>query len=226
MAAASKTDSRWARLPNSWIYDDKLTAFSAAPSRRGAAGAALKLLIAIVVRAVNKTAADAGPDQGSALLSYDQLMELTDLSRGMVAKGVALLKASGIVTVEAAPGVTSRYRLSGYAVGDTFGRMPKALLYRGPSVVQLKTLYELSLRNEADVNAMKLYLLICGTQDRNTRIALINHHTIWLKTGIPEKKIRRALSVLYEHGLVSHVVVDQAEAGKPPAAGYRVLGLQ
>lgn len=224
--AGSRTDSRWARLPNSWIYDGKLSAFSAAPARRGAAGAALKLLIAIVVRAVNKRAVDAGPDQGSALLSYDQLMELTDLSRGMVAKGVALLKTSGIVAVEAAPGVTSRYRLAGYGPGDTYGRVPKSVLYRGPSVLALKTLYELSLRNEADVNAMKLYLLICGTQDKDTRVALINHHSIWLKTGIPEKKIRRALSVLYEHGLVSHVLVDQADVGKSPATGYRVLGLQ
>ena len=224
--AASRTDSRWARLPNSWIYDGKLSAFSAAPSRRGAAGAALKLLIAIVVRAMNKRAVEAGSDQGSALLSYDQLMELTDLSRGMVAKVVALLKTSGIVSVETAPGVTSRYRLAGYGPKDTYGRMPKALLYRGPSVLALKTLYELSLRNEADVNAMKLYLLICGMQDKDTRIAVINHHTIGQKTGIPEKKIRRALSVLYEHGLVSHVLVDQAEVGKPPATGYRVLGLQ
>ncbi|HTX47856.1 MAG TPA: hypothetical protein VME40_00575, partial [Caulobacteraceae bacterium] len=68
--ALSRTESRWARLPNSWIYDDRLTAFSAAPTRRGGAGAALKLLIAIIVRAVNKRAADAGADQGSALLSY------------------------------------------------------------------------------------------------------------------------------------------------------------
>jgi hypothetical protein len=224
--ALSRTESRWARLPNSWIYDDRLTAFSAAPTRRGAAGAALKLLIAIIVRAVNKRAADAGADQGSALLSYDQFMELTDLSRGMVAKGVALLKASGIVTVEAAPGATSRYRLAGYGAKDTYGRMPKALLYRGPSVQALKTLYELSLRNEADVNAMKLYLLICGTQDKDTRVSLINHHTIWLRTGIPEKKIRRALSVLYEHGLVSHVLIDRSDEGKPPSVGYRVVGLQ
>lgn len=221
--ATARSDSRWARLPNSWVYDGRLTAFSAAPTRRGAAGAALKLLIAIVMRAVNRRAAEAGPDQGSALLSYDQLMELTDLSRGMVAKGVALLRESGIVTVEAAPGVTSRYRLAGYGAGDKYGRVPKALLYRGPSMHALKTLYELSLRNEADVNAMKLYLLLCGTQDNETRIAIANHQTIWEKTNIPKAKIRRALSVLYEHGLVSHVLVERNQG--PPSTGYKVLGL-
>jgi DNA-binding transcriptional ArsR family regulator len=222
--AVARTEGRWARIPNAWIYDDGLRRFSAAPRFRGATGAALKVLIAILVRAVNKRADQAGEDQGCATLSYAQLIELTDLSRALVARGVALLKKTDILTVETAPGRTSRYRLNGYGPTDTYGRLPKTPLFRGPNIQALRTLYDLSLRNEADVNAMKLYLLLCGTQDRNSRIALVTHQTIWSMTSIPKEKIRRALSVLYEHGLVAATLVEQPD-GKPPATGYRVLGL-
>ena len=221
--AVSPTPGRWARVPNAWIYNDGLKAFSAAPRTRGAAGAALKVLFAILMRAVNKRAAEAGEDQGCATLSYPQLIELTDLSRAMVAKGVAMLRKTEILTVEGAPGRTSRYRLKAYGPSDTFGRMPKTPLFRGPNILALRTLYEFSLRNEADVNAMKLYLLFCGMQDRHSRIALVTHQTIWQMTSIPRTKIRRALSVLYEHGLVVSTPVEQPD-GKPPATGYRVLG--
>ena len=53
----------------------------------------------------------------------------------------------------------------------------------------------------------------------------MNQQTIWLMTSIPKTKIRRALSVLYEHGLVANVLVTQEDAGKAPATGYRVIGL-
>jgi len=177
------------------------------------------------MRAVNRRAAESGSDQGSAALSYAQLIELTDLSRGMVAKGVTLLRKTDIVAVETTPGRTTRYRLAGYGVGDKFGRVPKSPLYRGPGAQALKALYDLSLRNEADVNAMKLYLYLCGTQNNESRIAIVSYQTIWEKTGIPKAKIRRALSVLYEHGLVSGSAIDRQETGEPPAMGYKVLGL-
>jgi DNA-binding transcriptional ArsR family regulator len=222
--AGTRAEGRWARLPNAWIYDDGLIAFSAAARQRGAAGAALKVLFAIVMRAENRRATQAGPNQGSALLSYEQLIELTDLSRGMVAKGVALLRKTAVVTIDAAPGRTSRYRLIGYGPGDNYGRVPKSRLYRGPSANALKTLYDLSLRNEADVNAMKLYLFLCGSQDTASRMAMVNYDTISAKTGISRDKIRRALSVLYEHGLAHSVLVDQPN-GRAPATGYRIVGL-
>ena len=223
--AASRTEGAWARVPNAWIYANGLSAFSAAPRDRGASGAALKVLMALLMRAVNRRADAAGPDQGVATVSYDQLIELTDLSRAMVAKGVAKLRKTDIQTVETTPGRTSRYRLKNYGPSDNYGLMPKSPLYRGPNIAAMRTLYDLSLRNEADVNALKLYLLFCGIRDRKKQLALVNQQTIWLMTSIPKTKIRRALSVLYEHGLVANVLVTQEDAGKAPATGYRVIGL-
>jgi hypothetical protein len=223
--AAAKSDAAWARLPNGWIYADGLRAFSAAPSRRGASGAALKVLFAILLRAVNRRADEAGDDQGAAVLTYDELMGLTNLSRAMVAKGVAVLKATGVVTAQMTPGHTTRYVVKDYGPSDTFGRIPKARLYRGAGRDALLTIHDLSLRNEADVNAMKLYLLLCGMQISQRRATLVNYHTIWLKTSIPEAKIRRALSVLFEHGLVRNVREEPDGSGKPLATRYDILGL-
>jgi DNA-binding transcriptional ArsR family regulator len=221
----ANSDSAWARLPNAWIYDDGLTAFSAAPTRRGASGAALKVLIAILLRAVNRRADEAGADQGSALVTYDELMDLTDLSRAMIAKGVALLRKTEIITAETSPGKTTRYVVRDYGPTDTFGRVPKGRLYRGAGRNALLTLHDLSLRNEADVNALKLYLLMCAIQNNRKRAALVNYQTIREKTGIAEIKIRRALSVLYEHGLVRNVREEPDGSGKPPPTRYDILGL-
>jgi hypothetical protein len=223
--ADANTDKAWARLPNAWIYADGLRAFSAAPSRRGESGAALKILIAILLRAVNRKADEALPDQGSALVTYDELMALTNLSRAMIAQGVAFLHKNGVVTAETTPGKTTRYVVRDYGAADKFGRIPKGKLYRGAGRDALLTLHDLSLRNEADVNALKLYLLICGLQINTRRAALVNYTTIWQKTAIPEAKIRRGLSVLFEHGLVRSVREEADASGKPPATRYDILGL-
>ncbi|PZQ59086.1 MAG: hypothetical protein DI570_16750, partial [Phenylobacterium zucineum] len=161
-----RAETRWFRLPAAWIRDEGLHAFSAAPTRRGRSGAALKVLIAILARAENQRADSAGPLQGSAAVSYDELMELTDLSREMVAKGVAMLREQKVVTVQPDPRTRkSRYFVRDYGPKDGFGRLPKGRLFGAGSQSQMRTLYTLSIRNEADVNALKLLLMISALQD-------------------------------------------------------------
>ena len=65
-----------------------------------ASSAALKVLLAFLLRAENKAIGKAGPNQGSVSFSYDQLMSLAHLSRAMVSAAVKLLQSVGIVSVK------------------------------------------------------------------------------------------------------------------------------
>ena len=94
---------RWSRLPVAWIVEGRLVEFRAG-RELGTSMAALKLLTSIVLLAKNAPVRVAGPDQGSVMLSYDELMGLTHLSRASVAAGVKRLEAMGLVTV---PGATT-----------------------------------------------------------------------------------------------------------------------
>lgn len=217
---------RFARLPNAWILDDGLRQLRTVASARGETGAALKVFVAILLRAENKTPAEAGALQGSAALTYTELEALTDLSRGMVAKGVKRLKALELVSVTPeGQGRKSRYFVRHYGVEDRYGRMAVARLYGQGSTTQVRFLHELSVRNEADVNALKVYLLICAAYDRSRQGSMISYKLIESRTGISQSRIRRALSVLYEHGLVRASAGEIAEEGKNPPHIYRVLGL-
>lgn len=217
---------RFARLPNRWINDDGLRDFRVVAKLRGETGAALKLYVAILLRAENKAREKAGPHQGSASLTYAELEDLTDLSRSMVAKGVKRLKAAGLVTVAAeGQGRKSRYFVAGYGAGDTYGRLPVARLYGQGSMTQVRFLHDLSLRNEADINALKIYLLLCAVYDRGRQGAMIGYALIERRTGISQSRIRRALSVLYEHGLVRAQAADAPEDGKNAPHIYRILGI-
>ncbi|MBJ7411241.1 MAG: hypothetical protein JHD15_12870 [Phenylobacterium sp.] len=220
-----RAETRWFRLPAAWIRDKGLRAFSAAPTRRGRSGAALKVLIAILARAENQRADSAGPLQGSAAVSYDELMELTDLSREMVAKGVAMLREQKVVTVRPDPRTRkSRYFVRDYGPKDGFGRLPKGRLFGAGSQSQMRTLYTLSIRNEADVNALKLLLMISALQDGKAQTTYTSYHLINATTGIPEAKVSAAFSVLFDRLLVRRRESPHPETNQP-RIHYDLLGL-
>jgi len=69
---------KWARLPLKWIHEQGLSVFQGG-KQLGVSMAALKILMAVLLRAENKAPASAEVTQGSACLSYDELMEMTGL---------------------------------------------------------------------------------------------------------------------------------------------------
>jgi predicted transcriptional regulator len=215
----------WSRLPSQWIHNEDLRLFQAG-KYLGKSVAALKVLLAVALCAENNSADKAGRNQGSAGLSYDELMSLTDLSRPMVAAGVKLLCGSGIVAVEGeGQGRKNRYFLSGYGVGEPWGKLPNKRLYRNARTDRIMALHEFSCRRVSDLNALKLYLLLTAFRDVRKNYAMIGYEKIWDYTGIPEAKIRRAISVLIEQGMIR---VDQekgtADKRNHPNR-YEILGL-
>lgn len=222
----AKADRRWSRLPNAWIYEKGLRALSAGPRSRGGSSAALKLFVTLALRAENKAAVAAELTQGSASLSYDDLMSLTNLSRAQIAKGIKLLTEQKLIVVKAdGRGRRSRYFLTRYGSSDTFGKIPNQPLFRSPAGDRVRTLQDLSCRNESDVNAMKLYLFLCGTRDQSAHRTLASYETIHEVTGIPESKIRKAISVLIDRGLIRVDREREDDATQNQPNKYYVLGL-
>jgi DNA-binding transcriptional ArsR family regulator len=101
-------------------------------------------------------------------------------------------------------------------------------LYRriaGPgSPQELKLLHELSCKSVADLNALKLYLLLSAHRDKVTQYAMIGYTKIEEATGMWRENIRRAISILIEHGLV-RVEQEKTPGEYNTPNRYRILGL-
>jgi DNA-binding transcriptional ArsR family regulator len=225
MAEFDASRQRWSRLPSRWVHEEGLRRF-AAGRRLGASSAALKLLVAITLPAENNASGKTGPNQGSVSLSYDQLMSLTDLSRAMVSAALKLLQSAGLVWVKReGRGRKNRYFLKAYGDTDPWAKIPTRAFYRDSNRDRIAVLHELSCRRESDMNALKLYLLFCAFRDRRKTYAMIGYQKISQYTGISEAKIRRAISVLIEHGLI-RVDRDRAPDEKQNHPNrYEILGL-
>lgn len=228
MAEKTKTSSNlWARLPNHWMAEDGLKFFRGG-AEQGTSMAALKIYVAILVHAENNSAAKAGPYQGSAALTYTELCNLTGLSRGKVSSGIKKLKAGEFLTVaREGKGGMNRFFLAHYGPSDRYAPLPVKKMWAGglPSG-EMKFLRGLSGKNQSEFLALKLYLLLCGTRDKRTGAAKISYEGIFRRSGIPEARIRGALSVLYDHGLVRRLEEKQPGADKRnPPNEYFIRGL-
>lgn len=215
------TNPKWFRLPNAWIHAHRLKSFVGGSSL-GQSMAALKILMAILLKAENKAAGLAGPTQGSAALTYDDLMELADLSRSMVAKGVKRLQEFGLVDVTSeGRGGKNRYKFVDYSAAS-WSKIPYRQIAGVGSPMRVDFLHDLSCRRSTDLNALKLYFLLCAHRSGANPYAMIGYNRITEASGIFNPRIRQAISILIEHGLIK---VEQEKAGKQNSPNrYHILG--
>lgn len=225
MPAADAPKDRWSRLPAAWIAAGGLTDF-AAGRKRGQSMAALKILLAILLLAKNARFAAQDPNQGSVMISYDDLIDLTDLSRAMVSAGIRRLEELGRITVaRGKKGEPNRYRLQDYGLNDRWTKISNRRMFRGQNSARIGVLHDLSPRRTSDLDALKLYLLFSAMQDKSGAGAMLSYDKITELSGVPQNRIRRAVSVLVEQQLirVSHGPDPEIEAHNPPNR-YRLLG--
>ncbi len=216
-------ETRWARLPLAWIHDQRLAEFSGGRDL-GSSMAALKVLVAILFHAENKTAKEAGPEQGSASLTYDELMVMTGLSRSMVRTGALRLCKAGLIAIEhEGQGRKNRYFVADYSVG-AWGKIPYRRVAGGRSGKELQLLHELTCKSWADLDALKLYLLLIAHRDKRTGCAMIGYAKIEESSGIWREKIRPAISLLIAHYLV-RVEQEKTPGQYNTPNCYRILGL-
>jgi len=203
----------WVKLPSGWIEDGGLRSLRwGGPEGAGANNiAALMTLIAL--------AHHADDENGLIKLTYDQLEELTGLSRPKVSKGLDGLEALKIIDRDQGRSI---YRLLGYNPKSGWAKLPCKALYSG---MRIAAFHEFRLRSMAELNALKLYLLFAARRGRDTNMANISYDKITEYTGIERPRIKAAQSLLAIHNMAHVERLPSSTNDIGVSNAYRLVGL-
>jgi len=144
----------------------------------------------------------------------------------MIAAGTKRLGLLGLVTVtREGRGGKNRYAVADYMVG-AWGRIPyRSVVGPGPRYEKrVKLLHDLSCKRATDLNALKLYFLLCAHRSGASLYAMIGYEKIHEATGILKPRIRQAISLLIEFNLV-RIEHEKLPAGTNTPNRYYISGL-
>ena len=202
----------WGRLPCAWIENKGLANFNWGKNGVGSDNAAALITLLAIAHHVDA-------ESGLANLTYDILEEATGLSRSKVANGLDVLEKNGLIV--RSPKGRSTYALTGYNQAP-WGKLPAKRMYKGGAIAAFE---DFKLRSQAELNALKLYLLIAARRDYETNTAHIGYEKIVEYTGMRRERIKPAISVLLANNMIhiEHFRTNRNAAGV--SVGYRLVGV-
>lgn len=196
----------WRRLPSdtvlaalrhfTWQRIDDLSA--------AAGTAALMLYVALLFMAEERPN-DPIVIGSVAGTSYDALGEATGLSRSLISQGLQRLQALKLITSE---GSRQKRRYGIVWNGGRWSKLPCQAIVSGGAIRPFKNF---TLRSKHELHAMKLYLYLAAVRPRDTVYSVASYETIFERIGIPERDIRKAISLLIGCGLLASVARDHEE---------------
>lgn len=139
---------------------------------------------------------------GEVNLSYNDLQEITGLSRKKVSEGIQLLVRYRLVfRLDEAyvSGARMRYQMPGVSDAFGWGKLPWRRLYSSRKIVAFQ---DFKLRKRTELDALKIYLIIIAFRDTNSNSTRISFDKITEYTGIHRSYIKAALSLLILHNLI------------------------
>lgn len=163
-------------------------------------------------------------DDPIAYLTYDDFAALTGLSRNSIANGLAVLEGRAMI---ARPGSvrSSNYALLGLT-GRQFAKLPgQALLSQAKTSFYPLTKFHLRGRHELD--ALKLLFYYASIRSRFDFCSEAKYETIWQQTGVPERHIASANSLLIAVELLSRIergASDEINGNRSGANRYYLRG--
>lgn len=194
--------------------------------------AALMIYIAMLIaqverqRRVEFLGAEIDRIEHVAEITYDQIAELTGLSRSLIRQGLVRLESTGLFSA------TGSRQNRCYVLkweGLRWFKLPcRAIVAKG----EITAFTTLTLRTKHELNALKLFLYLADVRDRNKDYTEASYEKIFERTGIPERDIRRAINVLNACGLLAQVQRDSDRdisswgPNKYYLKGYKDLVLQ
>lgn len=203
----------WVKLPSTWIEKHGLKRFKSKDSLADEI-AALMVLVAIAHRS--------SVVDGSCRVTYEVLSAATQISRAKISSGLDVLADRGIVIRE--PNGRSTFQLANFTPDGGWCQIPASRLYNGNGVIE--PFRDFRLRRRAELDALKAYLLIACRRDTAENRAHLTYKQINEYSGIPEGRIKSAISLLTVNHLI---VVDQLPSKNDPdrmAFAYRLAGLE
>ncbi|RQS03218.1 hypothetical protein DIE07_32300 [Burkholderia sp. Bp9002] len=144
-----------------------------------------------------------------AHLTYEDFGDLTGLSRKSISAGLKLLEERGMMR-RCGSTRASDYHLNGLEPFKRWAKLPgQALL--SPAKTSFLPLTQLGLRSRHELNALKLHFYYASVRDGNRAFSECTFETINKKTGVAERDIPRANSILLTVGLLSRYRREQIE---------------
>jgi hypothetical protein len=159
-------------------------------------------------------------DNGIVRLTYNELCDITSLSRAKLSAGLATLAWRGLIERE--PDGRGSYRLANYNPERDWAQFPAKGLYHNDTIAAFD---HFRLRLPAELDALKLYFLFTSRRSRKTNLAFIGYEKIEEYSGVARNNIKRALALLSSVNLVypEHIPSQQNEQGV--ANAYRLVHL-
>jgi hypothetical protein len=215
----------WVRMPAIWIKEGGLRDFgwsNQAKVSRSTAIAALQLYIALLTQAEEKWRADGC--KLIAEMTYTRLMEITGLSRQLVAAGLEGLVVAGRIESEK-EGRKCRYVLIGYDFTGNWCKLPARQLYNALKNTHIEPFQMFQKRSICELDALKLFLYFAFARDNKKTFTMASFETISEKTGVAEKRIPRANAFLINCRLLANLSREQSEDVKKKEPNkYFMLG--
>ncbi|MGZ4823075.1 MAG: hypothetical protein ACXVZT_00570 [Terriglobales bacterium] len=162
------------------------------------------------------------PDSLVARLTYDDLASLTGLSRARISAGLEKLIEQNIIWRVDGSG---SYGLAGFGEGKRWAKLPGRVLQSagGTSFTPFSHFF---LRSRHELNALKLHLYYANIRGNGSAYSEVAYGKISEKTGVPERDIAKANTLLVTCGILVRTrglpSEDPAEheANKYYLAGY------
>jgi len=154
-----------------------------------------------------------------AHLTYDDFSALTGLSRKSIAAGLKLLETRKMIR-RCGSARTGDYHLEGLELSKRWAKLPgQALL--SPGRTTFTPLTRLDLRSRHELNALKLHFYYASVRDGKQAYSECTFETINAKTGVAERDIPKANSILLNVGLLSRYArYDKNDKGYSPNRYY------
>lgn len=162
---------------------------------KGSATAAIMVLFALTIRSNLDQKKNGSRSGNQVIATYEDLIALTNLSRGPIASGLKLLRELGAITATK-NGNGCIYSLQGIETNGNYCALPQEYLLDGQTVMRrLKGLHT-AIKNRSSLDAMKLYMLLLALRDRQLNVARASYPTIREYTGMRKEEISVAVQLL------------------------------
>lgn len=149
-----------------------------------------------------------------AAATYEDLAHATYLSRTLICQGLEHLHELDLIAPEGSH-QKRRYRVTW---GETkWFKLPcSPIVHSG----RIQPFRDFTLRSKYELYAMKLYLYLAAVRSNDRQVSVASYETIFERTSIPERDIRRATSLLVNARLLASVNREHSELGKNVTYGH------
>ena len=208
------TEHAWVKLPSAWINERGLPAFKWAHGGAGADQIAALMILTVISHEANQ-------DSGRARVTYEHFCARTELSRAKVSNGLSVLRDRGLIESSADAG-QSVVQLANFNPDAGWAKFPAKSMYAGE---RIRAFAEFRLRKVVELDALKLFFLMVARRDNRTNLANISYPTIEEYSGIPNVRIKPAISYLASHSLMYVEQVPRSSSEYGVANAYRIVGI-